>query len=712
MFSFLPQDERNAVIEVVNGDTAEANAGIDDASLDNICRRNSISHIFHCAADVSFTQTLSDAAAANISSSLNVQCLASRITKTKVQFVHISTAFVHGGLSGSIEDPLPEELYSLGKFDPQEIYKSMCNTQFYAYKAMSELCFPNTYTFSKCVCEHMLMQNDPSTIIIRPSIVGPAVEAPYEGWVGQTPSTLVAAACLCLSYQWNIWSFGTQRVPCIPVDVLSRYILAKTFQADSFSKGKGPDEASSDGSYEKMRNFSVSFSSFETGSDSVSSQTNQIYTAAWNVESPRDACFTWLDYAGAVFQVGAVLGHRSRPMAYIALFVATRLLPKASLSIAHFERLHIWCVQYPFKIFLSISNLLGQDTTSTKRLFRLLDLPLLFYPFMNNDFHFHSDLVAPREMSGERYCLKCVAAAHFFVTRAQRRNRNRIPRQKNLGNDCDYPAMSFLQIAGSTYQGSSGFWWALTQPRGNFFVQFAGWILSKILRACFSEVTVDAASFAATIKAIDSQSSTCIILAPTHRSFFDFLLLSYVGFAVPELQINIPFIAAAGEFERLPFLGYFMQLLGAFFVFRGRTEVDPRLVETLSSIRRNCCNARSTIEVFIEGTRSRDRRFVKPKTGVLRCLKETGGIHTIIPISISYERIPEQQVLANEAAGGIYTGLRIGAVWHFMQVSDPMNVPQKMIILFFRLSHCFVHAGSISRESKSRKSSCFCLRPA
>ena len=44
------------------------------------------------------------------------------------------------------------------------------------------------------------------TIIIRPSIVGPAAQEPFEGWAGNKPSTLVAAAPFDFS-NLRFWHF-------------------------------------------------------------------------------------------------------------------------------------------------------------------------------------------------------------------------------------------------------------------------------------------------------------------------------------------------------------------------------------------------------------------------------------------------------------------------------------------------------------------------
>jgi 1-acyl-sn-glycerol-3-phosphate acyltransferase len=109
-----------------------------------------------------------------------------------------------------------------------------------------------------------------------------------------------------------------------------------------------------------------------------------------------------------------------------------------------------------------------------------------------------------------------------------------------------------------------------------------------------------------------------IILAPNHRSFFDFILISYICFSLPELNIEIPFIAAADDFEHLPVFGWLAAKTNAFFLRRGRGKADPCLAETLDALKKDNGDQGVCIEVFIEGSRSRDRRFLRPKTGMLR----------------------------------------------------------------------------------------------
>ena len=89
-------------------------------------------------------------------------------------------------------------------------------------------------------------------------------------------------------------------------------------------------------------------------------------------------------------------------------------------------------------------------------------------------------------------------------------------------------------------------------------------------------------------------------------------------FAIPEIGINIPHIATADDFERLPFLGWFEKGAQAFFLRRGVGKEDPELKKTITKLKDSSAKSDTVFEVFLEGKRSRYSRFVKPKTDVLR----------------------------------------------------------------------------------------------
>jgi glycerol-3-phosphate O-acyltransferase len=147
----------------------------------------------------------------------------------------------------------------------------------------------------------------------------------------------------------------------------------------------------------------------------------------------------------------------------------------------------------------------------------------------------------------------------------------------------------------------------LSQPRGSCILRLAAFFLIKILRTVSSTVTVDLASFRHVLDLVKNSKSTGhFVLAPTHRSLFDFVLLSYIFFSLPELQVEIPFIVAANDFERLSVIGWFARMLGAFYIRRGIGFEDCDLLSRLRVVKEvTSGNDYVCFEVFLEGKRSR-----------------------------------------------------------------------------------------------------------
>jgi alkyldihydroxyacetonephosphate synthase len=670
LFESFADSKWGEIIEVVEGDVTKEFAGLAPMDLARICQDETITHIFNCAAAVSFTQELSDAARSNVTSALNMQALAVRL-KNNAKFVHVSTSFVHGDLTGSCDSPLPEKLFSFGPFDPVEVYKSMLDTQYYASKALAELGFHNTYSFSKSVCEHLLaLQNGVNTIIIRPSIVGPAMETPFEGWAGEKPSTIVAGPCLHLSCQWNIWFLGRQKVSCVPVDVLARYVIAKAFDDHLYSEPSSVSDvaSSSDGSFEHVSRINDQSSDFEEVASTASSSGScchhiRIFNATWNDNENQKASFSWLEFSVAYLHLGSVLGYFSRSSALLQLLISAQILPEIVPNNQNlFQLLHRTFVRAPLEYFRSVCEWTGVSTNRISKLLVFLDLPLLFFPFVKRDFFFESELFAPDDFDAQRYGFSCGVAAHRFIS-SKTAEAPKLAIQR----------LSCLVIGGKICPHKSFLGWAFAQPKGKFLVRVVAAVIGWFLKKISTVVTVDVISFQSTIAAMKKREDDCtLVLTPTHRSFLDFILLSFAVFSVPEMHIDLPFIVASNEFENLPLIGTLASLLGAFYIRRGRDSADKALAARLRSLKEH--DGATCIEVFIEGKRSRDRRFERPKNGVLKCLKESGGDHVIVPVTINYERIPEQEILSEEASGGARNSLNVFGLLGWMKEAAKGNV--------------------------------------
>lgn len=198
--------------------------------------------------------------------------------------------------------------------------------------------------------------------------------------------------------------------------------------------------------------------------------------------------------------------------------------------------------------------------------------------------------------------------------------------------------------------------WALGQPRGNWAIRATGLVLRKAFRRCIDKVTFDRKSFEQAREAIPDDSF--LVIVPSHRSYLDFLVCSYLFFERPDLEIAIPHIAAADEFRKIPLIGWLFKRTQAFYIRRGQGREDPQLTAQVHDL----VSRNQTLQFFIEGTRSRSRQFMPPKRGLLRCLQATGQHCTILPLSISYDRLPEEGAFIEELRGGAKPSMSLKAL--------------------------------------------------
>ena len=144
-----------------------------------------------------------------------------------------------------------------------------------------------------------------------------------------------------------------------------------------------------------------------------------------------------------------------------------------------------------------------------------------------------------------------------------------------------------------------------------------------------------------------------VLYLPSHRSYVDFIMMSYVFFS---LDLEIPAIAAGMDFHAMIGLGEIMRKTGAFFM--RRTFVGNSFYwKVFKEYMHELMTANHTgTEFFIEGTRSRSFKALTPKTGLLSMALEPyfmGELHDVkvVPISVSYEKPLEEQLFVYELLG-------------------------------------------------------------
>jgi alcohol-forming fatty acyl-CoA reductase len=187
--------------------------------------------------------------------------------------------------------------------------------------------------------------------------------------------------------------------------------------------------------------------------------------------------------------------------------------------------------------------------------------------------------------------------------------------------------------------------WALRQPQGNATVRAFAYFMRKVLRGAGAEITFDEAAIKAALREVGP--SDLVVLAPSHRSYMDFLATSLLCFAHPGLGLRMPRVAATDDFARIPLVGRALKAAGAFYIRRGTGAPDPALNAQLEALVR----AGHSLEFFPEGTRSRSRRFLPAKRGILRALQGTGQRAVVLPLAISYDRIAEETGFLRELDG-------------------------------------------------------------
>lgn len=142
-----------------------------------------------------------------------------------------------------------------------------------------------------------------------------------------------------------------------------------------------------------------------------------------------------------------------------------------------------------------------------------------------------------------------------------------------------------------------------------------------------------------------------VVLVPSHRSHFDYLVLSDVLY---DRALSPPLIAAGDNLNFWP-VGPMLRKGGAFFIrrsFRGQ-KLYPALVEAYV---RKLLREGYSLEFFIEGGRSRTGRVLAPKLGLLSMLVDSALLLKdrdvfFVPISVSYDRVPEVRAYVAEQFG-------------------------------------------------------------
>jgi len=153
-----------------------------------------------------------------------------------------------------------------------------------------------------------------------------------------------------------------------------------------------------------------------------------------------------------------------------------------------------------------------------------------------------------------------------------------------------------------------------------------------------------------------------VVLVPCHRSHFDYLILTYIFHTN---YLSPPHIAAGINLSFWP-MGPLFRGAGAFFIRRSFAD-NPLYKMVFRKYLTFLIREGYTQEFFIEGGRTRTGKILTPKLGMLAAIVDAfvQGVRRdlyLVPVSIHYGRIPEEEAYSREVAGEEKTRESFGAL--------------------------------------------------
>mmetsp|Transcript_15877 Transcript_15877/g.31108 ORF Transcript_15877/g.31108 Transcript_15877/m.31108 type:complete len:1225 (+) Transcript_15877:37-3711(+) len=679
------QTMARAKLHAIAGELTMEKCGISDEDLALLYRE--VDSIIHCAAIVDFNERLDRAIELNTMGSLRMLQIAKNCAHCSA-FVHVSTCYVNSNRSGYIE----EKLYPLG-FDIDEMLKRIQSLPSSDLEKIADTGilreWPNTYTFTKAMTEQLLVKNRGNVplAIVRPSIVGCAWREPVPGWV----DVISAAGAVYLAAGLGVLRFlpGSPKsiADVVPVDYVANSILSAIptiWGKNAFMVSHSATGAEFPMTWELPATSMVKW--FQTHP----LQARVAPSKFRFIQSPQEYQIQFfLNYSvpSSILNVLAPFGtkaHQATAAQFSKLVFKVRVLVE---SFKHFVS-HEWLFDNSSCRAMFANLVEGQKAVFPLDLSQSMD-----WVAYNNHFAYGMSKFILRE---EITDIKTPALSNKYVELHTQHHNYFTPSQpgllRKLAPDtfwagdmmkahtaAGYPPvrpvreMSKIILAcpavvdalkhevAHNLHGSNSMEKAEGRARAIIERMFGttklpaiaglGVTLRKLLKRLYQSVRVDTAAFAK-IKEIAQNGP--LVFTPTHRSYVDFLIVSYVCFVC---QLPIPFIAAGEDFLGILFIRWIFRLSGAFFLRRSFLGEEDKLYSAIfKEYVAQVLGDGQSLEFFIEGTRSRSGKMLQPKLGLLSIVNAAyfdGQIEdvTYVPITINYEKTLEGEMYSSELEG-------------------------------------------------------------
>uniref|UniRef100_K3WVT6 Fatty acyl-CoA reductase n=1 Tax=Globisporangium ultimum (strain ATCC 200006 / CBS 805.95 / DAOM BR144) TaxID=431595 RepID=K3WVT6_GLOUD len=216
-------------LHAVGGDTTCEGLGL--SAEDAAMLHASVNIVIHSAATVSLDEGLQESVSTNCLGAMYALSFAEQCQNLRCH-VHVSTAYVNSYQTNMY---IHEKLYPLG-FDVDakvhEIQNATPNQIETIRANVLRSGYPNTYTFTKSMAEHLIAaraakKNIP-LVIFRPTIIGAAWKEPVPGWVDQIAGIGAMFVAMSMGVVTVIPGKPHTVIDVVPVDMAVNSMLVAT----------------------------------------------------------------------------------------------------------------------------------------------------------------------------------------------------------------------------------------------------------------------------------------------------------------------------------------------------------------------------------------------------------------------------------------------------------------------------------------------------
>lgn len=648
----------------IGGDLLKRNLGLTPEDHKELTENVNV--VLNSAASVDFNQRLDQALQINTMGTLRVLKLA-KSCKNIQSFVQISTAYVNCNKDGWVE----EKIYPIQR-NPRALLSELLAIPVEDIERKLPMIlgrYPNTYTFTKNLTEQILASEigDLKVCICRPTIIGGAWKEPFAGWVDsisaagafylsaglgllkiaignennigdQVPvdivsnTVIVCGALFCRSQSPSVVHIGTSSINPIRWKTSAEIVKAywAKFPPEKAISKVGFIMTNSKSFYNTFRFFkrTVPGYALQALAKVNATETNIKNAKRYQKLIDREllisksfshfTCFEWIFASQNISNLSKSLNRNE--------------VIKFELDVSSMDwRVYLANYAFGLKKYVLKENISNPADANSLDINWEYKQPMYF-----SDIKWAYNSGAPIKVRG----MKEMRSLILNASRVQKTINDLASKDKN-------PKIALKDLTHKANEIVNTMLCDLKMP----MVRLLGWGLRKIWRIIYEKIVVDVNSLNQ-LKKLISQKNGSLVIVPTHRSYIDFLIVSYVFFSY---GIQVPYIAAGEDFLKISLVNHLLRMTGAFFIKR-RISNDVLYQALLTEYIQQLIKDNQFLEFFIEGTRSRSGKILTPKFGLLSMCTSTyfdGNVSDIsfVPVTINYERVLEGETFPLELLG-------------------------------------------------------------